>query len=189
MELVGAAVNRSQEAANINFSLNGIQAGTLMSTGIGAGTYDDKGIIVGDTFTIGATQIDVSGGLNIEVTYQGPGNGLLDYVHITYQSPLEMQGQMIQFRSPQSLINATSTFRISNTNNNLMIWDVTDPQSAVIQEYQLQTDQAIFGANSQLLREYLAFENDEFPLPVGVFPIDPQRPSWNGRPGFVNSYP
>ncbi len=172
LTLVSSVVNRSQDRATINFAVNGTAMGTMESNGIGSGTYDDKGVVVTDTLRIGSEVVNTQpGNLNFVVNYRGPGNGLLDYLQVYYQSPLEMLGQTIYFRSPVSTDHSASTFKISNAASNLVIWDVTDPQTAQVQQYQLNAEQAVFGANSQTMREYLAFQGSDFPLPISVEPV------------------
>jgi hypothetical protein len=167
--MVSTVVNRSQDPGRFNYNINGTPVGSIEASGIGPGTYDDKGVIVTDTLHISASQLDnQQGNMNVVIIYRGAGNGLLDYLTVSYESPLEMIGQSAMFRSPSSQENISSTFKISNANSNVVIWDVTDPQSVGVQEYNLEADQAVFGANSSTLHEYLAFQGNDFPLPVSV---------------------
>lgn len=174
LTVISSAVNRSQQHASFIFSVNGTQIGSLETAGVGSGTYDDKGVVVTDTLRIDSDLINNPESFEFEISYQGPGNGLFDYLQVSYQTPLTFKGRSIQFRSPSSLNNPSSAFHISNAGNGLVIWDVTDPQNVMIQQHLTNGDQAIFGANSHSLKEYVAFSGGDFPLPLNLQPVNNQ---------------
>ena len=121
--MVSTVVNRSQDQGDFNYNINGTPVGSIEADGIGPGTYDDKGVMVTDTLTVNASQLNnQQGNMNVVIIYRGAGNGLLDYLTVSYESPLEMIGHSVMFRSPSSLDHFSSTYRISNANSNVVIW-------------------------------------------------------------------
>ncbi len=183
--VTSSVLNRSQEPASFNYFINGIQIGTIDVAGVGPGTYDDKGVVVVDSFNIASSQVDISGNLDVQISYQGRGNGLFDYVKCYYQAPLKLTGTSTYFRSPQSLTHPSNTYKIGQATNETVIWDVTDPQNIALQEYSLNGEVASFGANNQTLREYVAFKGQDFPLPISVDPVENQNLHGTPVPDFL----
>lgn len=175
LEITAGAVNRSNEAASFVISANGTEAGTIAAGGIGPGTYDEKGVVVKDTLVADGVQIDNKGNLELVISYQGPGRGLLDYLTVTFETPLSLDRQAIYFSSPESLANSASTYKIANSDQNTLIWDVTDPHNITLQKFQLVGGQAVFGVESDILRSFTAFSGDDFPVPSAVFPVSNQN--------------
>ncbi|MGI9551289.1 MAG: type IX secretion system sortase PorU, partial [Aurantibacter sp.] len=175
LKIVSSVMNRGQESSNFNFSLNGLNLGAIEAAGVGSGIYDDKGVIAIDTLVANESEIDPQSTFNFTISYQGGGNGLFDYLQFTFQSPLAYRGSATYFRSPASLNNPLSTFKVANANEQLVIWEVTDPQNATIQEFTLSGDQAIFGTQTNILKEYVAFSGSDFPLPIASQPVNNQN--------------
>jgi hypothetical protein len=61
------------------------------------------------------------------------------------------------FRAIKSLTSPISEYSISNAMGNLIIWEVTNPVAPVIKTYTLTGTQATFTADSNALREFVAF--------------------------------
>ncbi len=173
--VISSVLNQSQDRASFNFSLNGSNIGAIEASGVGSGTYDDKGVAVFDTLIIGQSEIDHQNAFNFEIAYNATGNGLFNNLLVSYESPLAQHDPSTVFRSPASLNNAISTFNVNNADVETVIWDITDPQNSVIQEYTLVGDQAIFGAQTQVLREYVVFSGNDFSLPLVSQPVANQN--------------
>ncbi|TDI71966.1 MAG: hypothetical protein E2O88_00920, partial [Bacteroidetes bacterium] len=73
--IISSVLNQSQEKASFNFSLNDSNIGAIDASGVGPGTYDDKGVAVIDTFTISQNEINQQAVFNFEVSYDGAGSG------------------------------------------------------------------------------------------------------------------
>ena len=174
LEVVAAVLNRGQERSSFTFWLNGSEVGSIETEGVGSGTYDDKGVFGLDTMRIGASQISQQGSFDFDINYQGGTNGLFDYLQVTYTSPLEYLGSPVYFRSVESLQNSYSTFIINSVSEEAVIWDLSNPHDAAIQEYQLNGNSVAFGTPTSSLKEFVIFSGDNFPVPFEVQPLDNQ---------------
>jgi len=175
MEIIANVVNTSQQNATFTFSVNTAPAGTIAVTGVGSDTYDDKGIVVQDTLISNGIQVNDRGNLDYEIGFQGPGNGMLDYFTATYEAPLTFSSEPLYFTSPKSLSSQISSYTIENLPANASIWDITNPENVLQQEFQHAGQQATFGADSKVLRRYVAFTGSDFPTPQGIQPVKNQN--------------
>ncbi len=169
--IISSVLNQSQERASFNFLLNDLNIGAIDASGVGPGTYDDKGVAVIDTFTVSQNEINQQAVFNFEVSYDGAGSGRFNNLQVCYESLLGQYEPATVFRSPSSLNNAFSTFTVNNVSSGTVIWDITDPQNLLIQEFTLVGDQAIFGAQTQVLREFVIFSGHDFPVPIASQPV------------------
>jgi hypothetical protein len=185
LEIIASVVNRSQESSNFSFTLNGTGIGSIATNGIGSGIYDDKGVLGLDTMRIAASQITQNGSLAFDVRYEGGGNGLFDYLQVSYTSPLEFNGSPLYFRSIESLQHGHSTFSISSASEQVVVWEVTNAQDVAIQEYSIIDNSLAFGAETNELKEYVVFSGDNFPVPLEVIPVDNQDLHGNPVPDLL----
>jgi len=97
---------------------------------------------------------------DIKVTYTANGNdskGWLDFITMNTRKNLAMTGNQMTFRDKSSLDHASTTYQLSNANG-LTIWDISNPLEAKIQEANANNGQISFGANSEFLKEFVAFD-------------------------------
>ena len=172
--VISSLINQSPETTSIGFSLNGTSIGSIEASGIGSGTYDDKGVKAEDSIQVDQNQIDANGSFNFQISYNSNGNGRLNYLLVSYESPLAQYGSATIFRAPGSLQNLTSTYKISNVNSGTIVWDITDPQNVGVQRYDLLAEQGVFGAESKRLKEYVVFSGSDFPVPLASQPVPNQ---------------
>ncbi|HXA01446.1 MAG TPA: type IX secretion system sortase PorU, partial [Cytophagaceae bacterium] len=104
----------------------------------------------------------VSGGISINLAYNQNSNGsALGYLNsLTLNVPRDLDmhnGTQWGFRAIKSVSALVSEYSISNADSNLMIWEVTNPVAPVIKTYTLTGTQASFTADSNALREFVAF--------------------------------
>lgn len=153
-------------------NLNDQAAGTQTIAGVGSGTYDEKGKNQTNTFVLNAAQTGNSPDLRVNLTYdkRGLNNavGYLNYVGVQTRQLLQWSGNQTAFRSTESLSYGTATFVVSNATDQLQIWDVTDPLHPKNQLFTLNGSQARFGAETNTLREFVAFSGSTFDAPVSV---------------------
>ncbi len=86
--IISSVLNQSQDRADFNFSLNDSNIGAIEASGVGSGTYDDKGVEVFDTLTINQNEVNQQETFNFEISYNAAGNGRLNYLQVSYESPL-----------------------------------------------------------------------------------------------------
>ena len=88
----------------------------------------------------------------------------LNYLSLQARCQLTFSNGQLTFRDTRSLGQADATYQISNANN-VTIWDVTDPSNIFIQDY-TGSGNISFGADATVLREFVAFDNNQFYVPL-----------------------
>lgn len=108
--------------------------------------------------------------IDMTVTYNKPivtAEGWLDYIEINARRQLRFLGGQMPFADAQSVgANNIARFVCANASSNLRVWDITEIDK--VQNIALQTNnnEAIFTANAQTLRRYLAFDGSSFLSPI-----------------------
>lgn len=118
--------------------------------------------------------------LQFVVTYfpQSGGEGWLDWIQANLRRSLTLSNQPLQFRDIRSLSYINTTFQLANASQGWYIWDVTNAQNALNQEFTLiNGNQISFGsATATNLREFVAFRREfEFLKPEAQGRIDNQN--------------
>ncbi|MBC3541717.1 type IX secretion system sortase PorU [Rufibacter sediminis] len=166
-----AVMANSPENSSFSVRLNGSALGTHQISGRGSYNYHPEGVSQVLQFSPALGSLAYSNELNVAYTYQ-PGNsssatGYLNYFTLVAERQLKLYGNQTSFRNLASKRNAVTTFQISGlTASDAQVWDVTDPLKPVKQTITLSNGTASFSANSQQLREYLAFQGSAFPTPT-----------------------
>ena len=107
--------------------------------------------------TLSAEQLDVT------VRYPTPAGALvsegwLDYFQVTARCALNWPGSgQLPFRDTRSLSQSLTSFRLSNAGGEVQVWDVTDPLRPRQQLTSLVAGGIQFTANTEVLREFVAF--------------------------------
>lgn len=121
-------------------------------------------------------------GISAKVRYPNPGGvndgseGWLDFIQVNVRRRLTMSGNQMIFRDVESLQSPNTTFQMGNANNNLLIWDITNPLNARNQEYTLNGNTLSFGTSTTELKTFIAFDrNANFATPEAVGKIPNQN--------------
>ncbi|RYY38480.1 MAG: type IX secretion system sortase PorU [Chitinophagaceae bacterium] len=114
-------------------------------------------------------------GLNLGFSFVPGGanpQGWLDWVELIYRRPLNLlPGRQLLFRDWTSVAGGDATFRVAGAAGNTQVWEVTDPFNARLVSGTLSGGTLSFGANTDRLREYVAFTNDFLaPVAAGAVP-------------------
>lgn len=88
----------------------------------------------------------------------------LNYLSLQARCQLSFNNGQMSFRDVRSLGQGDATYQLSNANN-VTIWDVTDPSNVFIQDY-TGSGNISFGADANVLREFVAFDNNQFYIPL-----------------------
>lgn len=134
--------------------------------------YGIKGITKIDTITLAANSVNAVQQANQEIKYQftkasgGLSVGYLDYFLFSFKRRLELYGDQTFFVSSASLANNTSTFEVNSTTNYVIVWDVTDPFSPILQESIREGTKLKFNTASTELRKYGIFSSAKAYTPV-----------------------
>lgn len=102
--------------------------------------------------------------LQFNVTYfpQSGGEGWLDFIQVNLRRNLMLGNQPLMFRDIRSLNYINTTFQLANASQGWYIWDVTNPQNTLNQEFTLiNGNQISFGSpTASNLREFVAFRQE-----------------------------
>lgn len=102
--------------------------------------------------------------------------GWLDYVQLNVRRALRMEGLQLHFRDRRTLAHTASTFQLQNAGANIEVWDVTEPLAPARLAVSRTGNQLSFTANTQTLREFIAFDvNQDFPVPEAAGPAPNQN--------------
>ncbi len=92
--------------------------------------------------------------------------GWLNYITVNARRSLARTGDQMFFRNPSSVGNGNvSRFQLSNATSGSRIWDVTDPLNVIQQQFQQTGTIASFTVNTEELKEFVVFANEEYPQP------------------------
>ncbi len=128
--------------------------------------------IINETFMPNSDNLPVS----IEYPQSASSTGWLDYIQLNVRRSLVFNNNQMNFRDPKTLNAATSTFEIANVNNNIMVWDVSNPLIPKNQQYNLTGNALSFGVNTTDLKEFVVFDsNSSFFKPTAVGNIPNQN--------------
>ena len=162
---------RSSSSTFFNVSLSNNQFTdniTRTNTGNVEDDYAHLGII-NENFTPTSENLRVI----IDYPQSASSTGWLDFIQLNVRRNLVFTGGQMIFRDPKTLNAASSTFELSNANNNIVIWDISNPIMPLNQQFELVDNTARFGVNTDELKEFIAFEtNGTFlkPTPIEQIP-------------------
>lgn len=129
--------------------------------------YSVKGRDDTRTFTAGD---NVTENLSVEVTYEknnsGRSVGYVNSLTVEAECTLHLREGFIIFRSLSSLQHPASTFQLTVPANDVMIWDITSPTAPASQTFSLSGNVALFGAATDTLRQFIAFNPSQLQAPV-----------------------
>jgi len=88
----------------------------------------------------------------------------LNYLSLQARCQLSFANGQLPFRDSRSLGQGSATYQLNNANG-VTVWDVTDPSAVFIQDY-TGSGNISFGADASVLREFVAFDNNQFYVPL-----------------------
>lgn len=93
--------------------------------------------------------------------------GWLNYIALNTMSHLKFSGHQFMFRNIQSVkTDEPYEFRISDVNNNIVVWDITTSQSPRNVNLTMEPGIGKFTLQPDSLREFIAFDGSDFFDPV-----------------------
>jgi hypothetical protein len=177
LQITAAAMARDDRSTTFKTLLNTQEIGTMNVPAVSLGTYDPKGADVSSTFTANTNALNTPNA-NIVVRYDqkgGFGIGYLNYLAINYQRQLKHYGNQTSFRSFGSLNHTVSDFAIGDATADMQVWDITEKTRAKNQAFLLTGNQAVFGANTTALKEFIAFRPANLDAPLFIKSISNQN--------------
>ncbi len=109
--------------------------------------------------------------LDIQYAPSNPAaEGWLDYLVLNTRSRIRYNGKQLKFRDIESIGQGViSRFSIQTNGDNIQVWDVTDKQSVKSLKVSGSGNMLSFSANTDQLREFIAFNPLSADLPVPEF--------------------
>ncbi len=167
VQLVSNVAARSNGAASsFAITANNNSATQQIVPSVGTGTYDP----VAFPHEISAQFSVAQSNINIQYNYQ-PGSvnaqGWLNWFELFPHRQLNMSGvDQLLFRDWNSVAAGNVTeFRLQSANNNMMVWDITDPLQPMNMMGSINGTEFRFINSSERLREYVAFNNQNYLVP------------------------
>lgn len=108
--------------------------------------------------------------INVQLTYNKPSyasEAWLDYITLNITSNLNYTNKQLIFRNTESVEkNKISQFQINNTNENVIIWDITEPTNPKNIKYEKTSNQINFKYLTEELKEFIAFQPSDAYDPI-----------------------
>jgi hypothetical protein len=120
-----------------------------------------------------------SSNINVNLTFNKPtsnSEGWLDYLTLNARSELIVNNSQFPFRDVGTIGEAVTDFNLTASNaSNLKIWDITDPYNIASQEFNTNGNAVTFGAGTNNLKEFIAFDGASYYTPVVVDTVENQN--------------
>ena len=152
--------------------LNGTALGSVAIPPVEDAKYAAKGIEAQASFAFEATSIRGEE-LTANLRYPGSGTAYLDKLWIQAARELRYAQQPLPFRSLISTQYDRTTFTLSSSASEMLIWEVTDPQTPIAQELSRSGVDWNFTANTRAsLKEFVAVSLEDILTPelLGAVP-------------------
>jgi hypothetical protein len=89
--------------------------------------------------------------------------GWLDYIEVNVKRGLSFVGSQLEFRNHlTSQQNGVYEYKISNANDQIKIWDVSNPVAPFVQSASFQSNTTVFNASSLITHDFIAFDGSNF---------------------------
>ncbi len=103
---------------------------------------------------------------SIQLEYQrtvSSSRGWLDYISVNVWRELIFSGPQMHFRNPHTVSQGNlNTYKVGGANQNLRIWDVTNPNSVFSVTSSLQGNVLSFDATADEIRQFVAFDGSSY---------------------------
>lgn len=166
-----AFAGRSNSTTSFNASVSG-ETFTASIRRSNTGDIEEEFAHIG---LINENFIPTSNSVPVTISYpqNASSTGWIDYIQLNVRRNLILTSEQMSFSDPKTIDFATSTFQLSDINNNIIVWDVSLSTEPVIQEVELSGNLLNFGANTSALKTFVAFNpsaNLHRPTALGNIP-------------------
>lgn len=181
IKLITGVMGRSYAPSSFEFFLNNVSVRTQQVDPVLSVPYQIIGSEVHDTITVAEAAVGASArqfqDVRIRFTKAASGSSVayLDYLLLHAKRSLSLYGDQKVFSSLKSLDQPVTRYVITNTTNNTLVWDVTDPHQPLIQQKTFATGATSFSATSDMLRKYIVVSNSNYPVPHGEGQVNNQN--------------
>ena len=146
-------------SGRFSITANGVKfnSGNFSTTkGSSTDTFANLQNISGE-FMPGSSDLNIT--LDFIIGSNSFNEGWLDYMEFNFRRQLQMSGDQMIFRDVRSISHPVSAFKLGNATSNLIVWDITDPLAPKRQEGNLSGTDWTFNAETNSLKEFIAFNN------------------------------
>jgi hypothetical protein len=168
------AAKKTAGSASVKYRIGG----TLIAENPVSGTTGGEIIMrrddnLNETFNPTSSNISVS----VELERNSPAiEAWLDYIEINGTRDLKMTGGQMLFRNTDVIGAANiAEYFIQSANQNLRVWDITDPSNAKLIDGSLTGNVYDFKVLNDTLKEFIAFNGGQFFEPVSLGKMEPQN--------------
>jgi Peptidase family C25 len=177
ISIVSSVAARSTgNGSSFSVRINGNQVLFHSMGPIGTGTYDPVAVASEVLSSFNTTQSSLS----VQYNYQPlsvNAQGWLNWFELFPQRQLSMNGtDQLQFRDWTSVgAGNIAEYRLQSANGGTLVWDVTDPSRPLNMQGTLAGSEFRFNQTAERLREFVAFNNQNFLRPDAIGKIDNQN--------------
>lgn len=157
----GRAIGRS---SSMDITVNGNKVSTLNFSSV-SNNYTSNYV---NLQTSTATFFPTSNNISVKLEYISPSasdEAWLDYLELEVKRSLTMDGNIIMYRNKDTESEAFARYQLGNATNDIQVWDVTDPTTALNQQYSLSGNTLNYVTEGNELKEFVAFKGNSFPTP------------------------
>lgn len=170
IKLNSAVMSRALQVSSFSISTNGQVIGTQSINPVTSQTYDFKGRDAINRFSFPSTWLSNPNQIRLVLNYSSDGGtGYLNNLTLNYKRLLKPYGTQTQFQNIESTQHSLTEFVIQEANQLTQVWDISNPLRPAWQASNFANNQCRFTANTaQSLKQYIAWEGENFPLPIAL---------------------
>ncbi len=136
--------------------------------------YSIKGRTSRDVFSINEDQLSGVDNLNVSLSYNksssGRSVGYLNYLNVEVERRLQRYGAQTSFRSLESKTSVSPGYEVGNVSTGNVIWDISDRETVINQQYIQSGTSASFGVVADGLQEFVVFDPLQIAEPTQIMP-------------------
>lgn len=173
VRLISQVMAQSISDCSFKVSFNGIATIDQPISAIPDSRYGLKGKIKTDTVLLNSTTVKAALQSTQDIKYQftrgskpGISVGYLDFLLFSFKRQLALYGSQTGFVSAESLNQTPSTFEISDTDANSIVWDVSNPYTASIQTSVFSQTKLRFSTTTSKLKKFIVFNSTKISAPL-----------------------
>lgn len=179
ISLTSSVLNTSYGATAFNLTVNNQAVGTQNMEGITASTYDYKGKAAKNIFSINSGLV-TSDVINVGLTFDRKaltsGGAFLNFLSIQLKRNIKLNNATsLRFRSFEQLQYKDFQWQISDTDNTLSVWNITNSAVPINQTLTQNSEGWTISGTQSDLQEYILFKESSAQQPVSSSKIDNQN--------------
>lgn len=138
--------------------------------------YAEKGKLVEQETSLSTSRLSSLDQLQLQLSASGiSGSAYLDYILVTASAQLRYRGNPLFFRSTESLLYPKVRYSLSGATDDLLIWDISNPQQAAAQLFQKEGEKLSFGSTADGLKKFAAFRPADTREPMNIRKVPVQN--------------